>query len=213
MKNKKYILFIALLLFLPYVHIQAYCTDNEIIRMSKIAQNVNLTPEFREDKEKFDLIITNLHPDIYMRDINNDKDYRFSNSDTIIENLEPFTNYRFKLLSAKSECDGQVLLSKYIVLPGYNPFYKDPLCNDLTEYSFCQKWVSHMYTKEQFLELINQKKMINQKLEKSAQKKEVMGIYDYMGNFYSKYYYIILPMIIVICLIIIIRSTKNKYNF
>lgn len=207
MKNKV-LLIILLLLFIP-VNIQAYCTDQEKVKMNKLAGNVNFTPIFDENSEKFNLIVSNLSPDFYFKNLGTGITYNYNSNENIIYGLEPGKSYRFKFYSNLSNCLNENVLSKYITLPKYNKWYKDPICANYQDQTFCQKWSGFNYTYDEIVKKIeNLNKNDKQDIEKKK-KEKILGFYDYLLIIYQKYYFIILPIIIILSISYIIWKRKK----
>lgn len=211
---KKTVLIVILLCFFFPAVAKAACTTDEKIALSKIVNNVKVTPVFYEEAEKYALIVSNITPDIYFQDINTKIVYKNTGKEITIHNVNPNQSYRIKFYSAMNNCYGSALQSIYITLPGYNKYYKDPLCEGFSSYKICQKWVNYNYDKETFEKEVSKlEKRDIIKVKKDPGIETVKGIYDYLGELYEKYYYIILPIIIVGCLIMITRLRKKEYFF
>lgn len=210
--RKKVILLSILLMFIPILPIKAACLDSEIVSSSKLASNVIFTPIFKEETGKFDIIVSNLNPSFYFTDIRNNRNYKYTRNEIVIGQYTPNESYRFKFYSDNSGCTGDAILSKYVNLPGYNPYYKDPVCKELEDYKFCQKWVNYTYSREKFVEMVNEYKkgVKNPDIETPS---KVMGFYDYLLLFYEHYYFIILPIIIIVCVVIIVKRSKKDDFF
>lgn len=209
--KKGFIVLLLVLLLLP-TSIAAACTDGEVVALSKMAGNVTFTPVFIEETGTFNVIVSNLNPNFYFTDVAHNQNYMYTSSEMVLSNFTPSKSFRFKFYSANAACYGNTILSKYVTFPGYNPYYKDPVCQGLENYSFCQKWNNYSYSHEQFVEMVNKYKQ-EEKKQEEIPKEEVKGFYDYLFLYYSKYYYIILPILIIICLIIIVRRKKKEEFF
>lgn len=209
---KKTLIVLLFAMFLFPVSTRAACTDSEVVALSKMASNVVFTPVFQEETGTFHLIVSNLNPDFYFMDVAANQNYTYTAPEIILTNYKPGKSYRFKFYSAKPSCIGNTILSKYVTLPGYNPYYKDAICEGLENYSFCQKWNNYTYSHSQFAEMVNKYKQEEEQKEE-ANKEPVMGFYDYVFLYYSKYYYIILPIIIIGCLIAIMQKKKKEEFF
>lgn len=211
---KKVFLIIAIFcISIPNI-VKAECSTDEKIALSKMVSNIKITPVFNEDTEKFNILISNITPNIYFRDMNTKTNYQNTGGEVVIYNVEPNESYRLKFFSAINACYGETITSTYVTLPGYNKYYKDPLCEGLDEYKICQKWVNYNYDRAKFEEEINkiEKKEV-EKLKQQKGREEVKGIYDYLGEIYEKYYYFVLPVIIIGGIILIMRLRKKEDFF
>lgn len=210
---KKFLLVIMLCILFP-ITAQAECSTDEKIALSKMVSNIKITPVFNEETEKFNILISNITPNIYFMDMKTKTMYQNTKGETVIYNAEPNESYRLKFFSSINACYGETITSTYITLPGYNKYYKDPLCEGLGEYKICQKWINYNYDRTKFEEEI--KKIDKKEIEKLKQqqgREVVKGIYDYLGEIYEKYYYIVLPIIIVGGIILIMRLRKKEDFF
>ncbi|MDD3340660.1 MAG: hypothetical protein PHN72_00445 [Bacilli bacterium] len=209
---KKIILAISLLILLSPIQTKAACSDSEVVSLSKMVNEVSFTPVFNEDTRFYSLIVTNLNPNFYFVDVSENKTYTYTANEIVLYPYIPRKSYRFKFYSALPACAGNSVLSKYVTLTGYNPYYKAPVCQGLETYPFCQKWSNYDYRYEEIVELARKYKQANDDT-KTPKNTEIMGFYDYVLLYYSKYYYIILPIIIVVGLIVIVRKRKQDDFF
>lgn len=212
--KKRWLVVVAFFLFFPNI-VKADCTVEEKIALSKMVSNVKITPIFREETENFSIIISNITPSIYFKDMTSKMVYENTGKEVEIYNLNPNTSYRIKFLSAIKACHGEAITSTYVNLPGYNKYYKDPLCEGLEDYKICQKWVNYHYDRETFEKEVKkiEKKEEKQKQEIEEKSEVVKGMYDYLGELYERYYYIVLPIIIIACIITIVRLRKKEDLF
>lgn len=207
--KKKFIILLCLLFIFPNV-VSASCTDQEIVKMNKLASNVKFTPIFDENTEKYNLIISNLSPLLYFKDLRNGNVYYYSSSEIILYGYNPNESYRFKFYSNIPACSGSNVLSKYFTFPGYNKWYKDPICNGLEEQKFCQKWTKYNYSAEEIVKLVEDYKNSLKDNEENNKKEEQLGFYDKLFRFYLNYYYIILPLFIISLISFIIWKRKKE---
>lgn len=210
--KKIYLIIIMLCILMPSI-VKAECTDGEKIALSKMVDNIKITPVFYEDTEKFSILISNVTSSIYFKDINTQIIYSNSEKEQAIYNVEPGQSYRIRFYSAIPACYGDVITTSYVTLPGYNRYYKDTLCKELEEYKICQKWVNYNYSREQFEKEVNKiEKKVEEKKVEEKKEETVKGFYDYLGELYEKYYYIFLTIIIVGG-IITINYLRKKEDF
>lgn len=208
-KKVLYIALFTIIMFFP-IKITAQCNNSEIIRRSSLAKNISISYNSIEENGQvtFYITLSNLHPDFYIKDVQNKKEYYYTSNEIVLYGYKPNINYRFDVYGV-GECN-QRLYSHYVNLPGYNPYYSDPICIGVTN-SICQKWVNINYDYDTFAKEVNKIKQKTQEQEKNQVEEEPIGIYDYIFKLFIDYYYIILPTIIIICLIIIIiQNNKRK---
>lgn len=193
--------------------VKAECTTSEKIMLSKMLNNIQITPIFQENTEKFNIIISNITPSLYFRDMVTKTNYESTGGEVILYDINPNQSYRLKFFSALPGCYGDALTSKYVTLPSYNKYYKDPLCENLGEYKFCQKWVNYNASREQFEA---EAKSIEKKyveVDDGGKPEEVKGFYDYLWEIYETYYYFVLPVVIIAGIIMIHRLRKKEDFF
>lgn len=201
------IIFIAMMFFPTKTFAQ--CSNSEVIRRSSLAKNISISYDYIEENGQvsFYIIFSNLQPDFYIKDVQNQKTYYYDSNELVLYRYQPNRNYRFDVYGT-GECN-QRLYSHYVNLPGYNPYYNDPVCIGVTN-SICQKWVNISYDYDTFIREVNKIKEKSQTKEEEKIVEETLGIYDYIFRFFINYYYIILPIIIAICLVIIIIQDKKR---
>ena len=206
----KKILIVSIILLVFPVSVNA-CNTNDKSTLSNIFSNIETSYVFDETTEKFTVKISNLNQNVYFYNTLDGNYVYPSTNEVIIYNVNPEENVRFKFYGNYQSCTKHHISSKYVTLPSYNKYYKDPLCKGKEKYNICQKWSKVTYTYEEFK---NKIKSYDIK-EKTKEKKEtsVLGFYDYIALFYKKYYIIILPTIIISSIIIIYRQNKKNKLF
>lgn len=210
MKKMYWILFLGLLLF-PITG-KAACSNSENVKLKNIAGNINLTYVFKEENGTFDITLSNVRGEVYVKTPTG-QILSSTGEDITIGGYAPNQSYGFKVYTTSNNCPNKILLTKYITTPSYNPFYNKPVCTGAEEYKYCQKWIKNPYSEGDFEKVVNQYKEEKNKKNPEEKKEEVKGIYDYLMDFYSKYYYFILPVIIGVCLLIIFRRKKKEEFF
>lgn len=203
------LLFIVLLL--PS-SVSALCSNTEKVRLASLAQNVSITytPVETEAGVTFNITFTNLQPDFYIKDVRYQYMHYYIKNEMTLHGYSPNTNYRFDIYGT-GDCNTR-LYSHYITTPGYNPYYKDKVCEDFSG-SICQKWVNINYDYDTFILEVNKLKANQKEDVKSNNDEKIMGIYDYLIEFFVNYYFIILPVIIVVCITLIIQLRKKDDLF
>ena len=215
MKKSFWLLFFSFIFILPNVH--AACNYQENSRLKNLASNVFTSYDYHVDSNTFSIVITNLHPDIYLYDTVKKQFYYYNGSSTItVDGYEPGQSVKYNVHSNVSNCQGQVQYYQYVSLPFYNSFYQDPICNGLDEYSLCQKWTTHGITKyDDFIKevtaykaLQNQNPVIEPIIEPTITKTTTIV------QFLLNYYYYFLITIIIGCLSLMYYLTrKDSFNF
>lgn len=223
MKKNKYVLFAFFVFFIFSMKLNALtyggCEYSEISRMKSFVSNINITYDYHIDSKQayFDVIISNLVPEIYFIDSQTGKKYDYTNTingELIIKNYTK-TSGTYKFYSNLDKCYGVKLSNKYYNFPTYNIYYDDPLCESNRDYSLCQKWIKISYSYSEFKKLIQE---YTQKKQEYEEPDEIEIIYeptilDALVKIYVDYYYFILIGIIIACIIVmIINRKKNSFD-
>lgn len=207
MKKKMFFLvLLTLIVFLPK-NVKAYCSDAEMVRLQKLASNVNVTYIYNEKTDSFDIIITNLKKDLIIKDFYTDKTYN-TDKELIIKN-EGSGTHKYNIYAKNKICTTDILTTKYINTPYYNVYSSYGECDKYKNMSYCQKWLNSELSYDVWKKKI---KEYNSK-EQIIEKENVVynKYFQLIANIYIKYYYIILPSIItVLAIIIYIKNKKEK---
>lgn len=214
MKWYKYVLVMILCLVPNIIH--AECSNSEIVGYQEQAKNINVTYDYTEHPENnyvsFSIKINNLTPGIYIQDDLKKSIYRYNGEDVVLDNYDYGRTYKFSVYVDGGNCPGRLITTKYVNLPYYNAYYKDPLCKGIEEFRYCQKWarvknVSY-YEFKNAVEKYRKSFDNNNDISKNTSD---YGIFKFLFKIYIKYYYIILPVIIVGGYMII-RSYNKKHD-
>lgn len=209
MKRIFILIIIASLLVFPN-RIKAECSDSEMIRLSNIANNINVSYTFNETTKKFTIRFTNLTKDVTIKDVFNNKKYN-QNTDIIINNVSS-GSYKFNMYSM---CDNELIKTKYIELPYLNNYYKNEECKGIEDYKYCRKWLNKKIDPEKWLQEI---KKYKKSIENDNKKEEIVKTETSFArlkkifiNFYVSYYQFLLPCIVLtIIVVIIIKNKKDR---
>lgn len=209
-------LLFLLLLCIPIKYIDAKCLYSDLAELKKTASNVNESYEYKiiDNKAYFDVTLTNLTDDIYFVDTTNNKVYKNNNSEITLKDYNSGQTIVYNFYSSNLDCQDTVLYTIRIVLPQYNIFYNDPVCDGAKEYSLCQRWYGNNLSYNTFLDKVNQykenKKENDNNLEIEPEEVGNNNLLHYVINFLTNYYYVIL---IIFCgIFIIVSYIRNKKN-
>ncbi len=209
---KKY-LPLLLILLLP-IKTLAKCTDSDRVKLHKLASNVTFSYEYveKDNRVTFNIIVTNLTKDLILYEKSNNREYN-QNGELTIKGYGKDDIAKFYIYAKDDTCISSPLISNIMNFPSYNPFYKDDICKQIPNYTYCKKWINNPYDYETFKK--NAYKFIEenkkQKIEEEKQVEQVKSMFDYLGEFYVRFYYLILPTIIVICFAMMYKlNKKNK---
>ena len=194
-KNICFFLLIFLLVFIPH-KVNVLCEDSELVRLSKLAQNVKFSYTYNENTSKFTITVTNTTKDLNIEYINKEKKY---NSDKELNFYNLYSGkHTFMIYSKSSTCSGEYLITKYVNLPYYNTLYNSSVCNGIENYKYCQKWNAVNSNRE-----INYRKILEYKNELLKEQNEIVIVQSdeniilkFIREKYVEYYYIMLPTII-----------------
>lgn len=193
-KFGKFIIIIALFLCMPKVKAEE-CSPVDRVNLSKIAQNVTVVSLFDENTATFKLVFSNVTPDVYIFDVSNRQYYYSTGIDITTQVYYPGSRYQFIFYSNAYGCDKQVVYSKYITLPDYNPLYKDENCKGLENHKICNKWSIVNMSYDEFKAQTQKLREKNEVEEKPQE--YVKGMFDYIIEFILKYNYIMLPLALI----------------
>ena len=216
---KKKIILLTLLVLFPVSSKALDCSYAEQARLRNIASNVTTSYEYVEngDDVSFNVILTNITNEMYIQDYldrnnENNKNYYYNGTNEIkITGYTPGTNVRYLIYPTKGNCTSSYLANKYVNLPYYNKYYKDPLCDGKT-YSICNKWAKVNYTYDEFVKKINE---LDKKDEIQKEEiKEEKSIFDIISKFIFDYYiFIIAGGVVIVVITSIIKKKKSRFNF
>ena len=215
---KKLFCLITIVMVLFPISVKGYfCNYNNKVRLKNIANNVMISYDYVEDNNKvvFSLTFTNLNKEIKLIDATiekEEKEYLYSSNEIVLNGFESGKTYKFQFWAVDENCMDAALLTKYINIPTYNPFYKDDVCKNLETYSLCHKWNNHGLSYEQFLKIVTEYK----KPIIIPPKNDIVNKYwyDNILNFILEYYYVFLVGIILTCsLSIYYLNKKDSFKF
>lgn len=210
---KKFLLFLLLLL-IPISSKAYYCDYDDYNEFRKKASNVNLMVDYEIilDEARFTITLYNIKEEQYIYDVKNDKTYYYDGNDSIEIVVTKPGSYSFEVYSEDNYCDNNYLNKLFAEIPIYNPFYKDDLCVGIESYKYCQRWFSKKLDYSEFVDSVTQYRE-SLKVKDIIVEDDYKSIFDYMLEFYLKYWFIILPAIIVVCSvsIVILRKKENKF--
>ena len=155
---KKTIILMTLFILFPVSCKALNCSYAEQAKLRKVASSVTTSYDYIEENDNvtFNVTLTNITDEIYIHDSIKNIDYRFNgSSELVIDGYEPGTNVRYLIYPTKDGCTTSYLASKYVNLPYYNKYYKDPLCEGKS-YSICSKWQKVTLSYDEFTKKINE---------------------------------------------------------
>lgn len=212
---KRIFLVIVLILLFPNI-VKAYsfgCDYNEKARLTTIASNINVDIDYIEKNGsvEFVVILNNLHPELYIIDTSTNKEYRYNDKKEIkISGYKDGQSIIYEVHSTKDICSDTLLLNKYATFLHYNKYYNDSLCEGLSDFYLCKKWVNNDYSYDNFAKEIN--KYLKSKEQNGKSDIDLDGENWLMKFLKENYIYVIIGTLIVVILLglFIKNQTKNK---
>lgn len=208
----KKIIFLVTLFLILIENVQASCSDDEITRLSKLANNVTVSYTYNEKTNKFMITFTNVTDDLSINDLTHNK-YYSNYPEVTIKNFNS-GKHKFYIYASDKNCYESALSSKYIELPYYNKYYAYNECKNFEEYSYCNKWLNSNLSYDIWKQKVDEYNKEVKKIEEKEVKNTKSILYilkDIIIQFYVSYYYIILPTIISsLCLIIYLKNKSEE---
>lgn len=170
---KKVLLFVFVF-FMFSLNVIADCSYTEQAELLNKAANVKVSYEIKNEVvhfvdmdanvDYFNIIITNLNNDFYatIKDdaTNNLKNVVGNSNDGIAnyrwDNLDTITNFTIEVFVSKGNCSGQKIKTLYLQTPRYNEYYNREICEELSDFYLCQKYITtNIPTEERFFEQLD----------------------------------------------------------
>ena len=209
---KKIYLLLFLVILLPINAKALSCSNADSVRYQALAQNINYTYDYVEENNTvyFNITLSNLSSELYIYDVYKNSTYNYSQNEILLGNYKPGKTFKFKVYSTNTSCS-DVLYTIYISTPYYNSYYSHPLCNGLDNYKYCQKWTNVTIDYNTFVSAVNSYKESIKSDNDIVKPEEYNTLFDYILEYYMKYYYIGLPVIIIGSLLyIFIKNKKDR---
>ena len=219
-----YVFIIFTLLLMPnMVSAAGLCEYKLLSDYRSLAGNVNITYSYRmeDGKPVFDVTISNIYDDMYVKDVLLDKTYTEkdvdANNEIVIKGYRDDLQLKYQIYTTVAGCYGQLLTTKYVTLPNYNEFSADEACVGAEEYSLCQRWGAVSVDYETFIA-----KVAAYKERKAAQGNEIVfnknktlleKIFAFVGNYYVYLVSLIIIIILGIAALKKIFLKKNQFDF
>lgn len=216
MRIKKIFVF-SLLLLVPNI-VKADCEYKDKVRLQSLASNLSFTYEYKElddgDRVSFDVTITNLHPELYIYDSLKNKNYYYNvDKQVTINGYEDGLVLEFPIYANSGECKGVWLITNYVNLPPYNPFYKDSVCDGVNDFKPCNKWYRFPLSYEKFVEQVTEHKENKKPIEEPTPIEDKDEVIEKVITFLSKYsFYLFGSMIVVGGSLIFYLNRKDDFD-
>lgn len=205
----------CLILLFPFC-IKAYeCSNTDMERYQKLANNVSFVIEEQENGT-FSVVFSGVSKDIRIYNPNS-RTYYWNLTpnyigETRADNLNVGKTYNFEIFTFSDIC----LLKKFRIItvniPNKNPYYEDEICKDASEYSLCQKWTKVDISYNEFVKKVSEyikNKNNNRENDTDNIKTKTFDFFE----FYERYYWpMFICMICILGVLIILWIKENKKN-
>ena len=218
--NKKLLILIISLLFIPCTALAEDCTTDQIDRYKKLANEIQTTFDYVEDSEgvKFNINFYNVYKELYLVDYKTFDSlaiYKNNNNPIIAQGYAPGKTYSLSVLNDGSTCKQTIITRISITTPNYNKYYNDPLCEGIETYFYCQKWVnigsvSYEEFKKNVNNYIKQQEPTKTDDDNKPEDNTVNRVRSFVAN---NYIYITLGVVLIALIIVIIYKRKKKYDW
>ena len=215
---RKIIVVFILLLLIPITKVEgAVCSYSEIARLKKIASNVTVSYDYIENNSSvvFNVTLNNLNDELYFVDQSNYQRYNYTEEELTISNYRSGQTIRYVFYATDPDCADTPLYTARVILPTYNQYYKDEVCNGIENYSLCQKWSSHNLTYTNFVQKVNEyKNSLNSPTIPVEPSMPIeVSITQLIVDFLLDYYiYIVIILLLALIGILSIRKKDDIYS-
>lgn len=243
MKYKLGLILVLILMFFPFEKVfSASCPSDTISKLREYASNVNYDYTYNENNDdiKFTIRFSNVHPSIYVYNMDTNQSYYGNEQgEVIVNNLDDNKKYRFVIKSNTNvissnykeveviingvktkyvydygnnsqECHNLNLLDNFVTLPSYNKFYKDELCSGVENHKLCQKWTYNNYNYDEFKKEILNYKKSLNDSDDEKKEKIEINLLDQIIKLIIDNVIYIIVGIILLITIVIVLMKKRK---
>lgn len=151
-KKTKYVLFLIIVCLFPNV-VHADCSYERMAELSRIASNVQFSYDYEIEKNidtraVFYVDVSNITSDIYIEDEYKNKVF---NSGRINQKYFSEQTAVYHIYSNDASCKNELLLTKYLSFPIFNPYSQKEACQKNPSFKLCAVWMdTSMYHQEDF---------------------------------------------------------------
>jgi len=204
---------ICLCLFITPVN-AFYCRYEDLSYYKKLASNIHVSYDYEEVENsiKFTVIIANLQPNYYIVDMITGTRYNYTGNDIQIPGYRSGQSLQYTIYIQDKDCGDQALNTIRLTLPTYNRYYKDSVCEGITDYNLCNRWSSHGLDYMTFVKKVSEyKEGLKQEEPPKKTEEEIPdnSIVQWVMRFLGKYYYVFLIVVIIISSIGIYKINKK----
>lgn len=223
MKKLIYLVFMIMLFTFTTCYVHASCTNEEISSLKKEAEKIKVTYKHLgavEDDEgitvydKFNVTFKNVNDDLYIELFN----FSYTNYPENGVIIDTFTtgNWNFDIYSDK--CEMKIKEIK-VVLPKFNIYSSDPLCEgiDGNDFALCGKYYDYDISYTTFKEKVESYRKLHNIAdnngEKEVEKREFLYYWNYIYDFvYKNIIYFAFGFGLLILLLLVFMIIKRRKN-
>jgi len=191
----------------------------EQAKLLRIAANVNLNSIYneREADVLFDIRINNLHEKIKIFEKKEETfiyfDQANSRNQYVKKGYKSNQVVQFAIYPHNPKCipDDEALLVKRVVLPPFNKYYKDPLCQGRENIPICFRWQKVDLEYEEFKQKMEQYEREQEKNDENEERTvDIFSLFDFVKK---NYYYLFYGFFLVLIFLIYKKLKKKKDDF
>ena len=188
---KKYVFILTIILFgVSIINANAdSCSNEEKARLKKEAAKVKMVYEEAEGVESFEvdphtgkkipitynyfkIILSNITDELVVMVKNNTNDDSIKIDYNLTENglysfdwnnIDEIVNFSYEVFGNTTACSGEKLADGYLVTPKYNVLHETALCDGITDFAACDKYINENTSQEVLQERINEYRKNNKK--------------------------------------------------
>ncbi len=214
----KYVFFTLICMCVAPLITRAECDYQRQAELLRIASNVQFSYNYNMNEGlTFTLYVNNLTDDIYVVDsygqrLSGAGEKQLIYSPSRVSGFQSGDQVRFEIYSNDSNCPSNLLITKYVNFPIFNPYSNLDECKQNPNFKYCQIWVdTSSVTYEQFTSELNSTK--NQPTEEAEEIKQNIfeKILSVLARPQTMIVGLILLIIVLISLFIYILKRK-KYK-
>ncbi len=206
------------------------CSYNEQAELLNEAANVKVSYEVATEIVKFvdmdanvdhfNVQIYNLNEKFYIvvkNDLNSSvKTFNYSDSKEGVvtyrwNQIDKITNFTIEVYaSGKTGCAGEKYKTLYLQTPRFNEYYDREICEELTDFYLCQKYVtSSSVTEDRFFEQLDsyKKGLLNDDGEKIDNRNIFDKAFDFIKD---NKWYILGGLVVIVGGVVFVYTKKNK---
>ena len=209
------------------------CSIEEQAEIKKVSSHISTTYEEKQEaldpslyvsdgsyepayQYFFGVIFSNIDSKIYVKvtnDYNNEvKFIRYQDTDEGIytfdwKNTDKITKFTYEVYSsAETSCPDEKYFTGYVILPKYNEFSRRVICNGISDFEACQKYIMVN------MDPVEQERLITEYLDKKQQEEEQKGKkwYQKIGDLVNEHKVIIIAGSIIVIAGVATVVVKNK---